>query len=113
VIDFYDFGKIIIDGKTYSHDLIVTPTCIISPWWRKEGHYLTKNDLNKILNESIEYIIIGTGFSGMMRISENLKEFLKTQCIPHFIGPTGEAVSRFNNTLKENEKVFGVFHLTC
>ena len=115
MIDFYSFGKIIIDGKIYNSDLIITPTSIISPWWRKEGHYLTKEDLKKILTDKIDYLIIGTGYSGMMKVSENLKEFLKKQFIPYFIGPTGEAVAKFNEALKDKEvkKVFGAFHLTC
>ncbi len=113
MIDFYSFGKIIVDGKKYNSDLIITPKSIISPWWRKEGHFLIKEDLDKILTDKIDYLIIGTGHSGMMRISENLKEFLNNQSIPYFIGPTGEAVAKFNEALKDNKKVFGAFHLTC
>ena len=30
MIDFYSFGKIIVDDKFYSSDLIITPTSIIS-----------------------------------------------------------------------------------
>jgi len=44
-IDYYDFGVIIVDGRKYSRDLIITPKRIISNWWRVEGHKLCLEDL--------------------------------------------------------------------
>lgn len=113
MIDFYEFGKIVIDGKTYTSDLIITPIRIIHPWWRKKGHYLTKEDLREILDESIEFIVIGRGFFGVMIVSDELKEFFREKNIPYFAGLTREATNKYNDALSEYKKVYGAFHLTC
>ena len=47
-IERYSFGIIVIDGKTYTDDLIILPDGkILKPWWRQQGHQLTMDDLYK------------------------------------------------------------------
>lgn len=36
----YSFGKITIDGQTFTSDLIIYPGRIDPSWWRREGHFL-------------------------------------------------------------------------
>jgi len=40
MIEHYSFGRIVIDGKEYTKDLIIYPDKIRANWWRKEGHKL-------------------------------------------------------------------------
>ena len=61
-IDSYSFGIIMIDGKTYTSDVIVFPERVFSPWWRKEGHFLRMEDLAEVLREKPDIIVIGTGY---------------------------------------------------
>ncbi len=35
-IDHYVFGKMVVDGKTYTSDLIVYPDRVDPSWWRPE-----------------------------------------------------------------------------
>jgi len=49
-IDQYAFGKIVIDGKTYTSDVIIYPEKVDASWWRKEGHRLQPADLEKIVS---------------------------------------------------------------
>ena len=37
-ITSYRFGKIDIDGRTYTSDVMITPERGVDAWWRKEGH---------------------------------------------------------------------------
>ena len=37
-ISAYRFGKIHIDGRAYSSDVIITPERVVDTWWRKQGH---------------------------------------------------------------------------
>lgn len=33
----YRFGRIDIDGRTYTSDVIITPERVIDSWWRQRG----------------------------------------------------------------------------
>ncbi|MCX7973603.1 MAG: MTH938/NDUFAF3 family protein, partial [Candidatus Aminicenantes bacterium] len=63
-IDFYEFGRIIVNGQEYHHDLILLPDRIIYPWWRIEGHNLALIDLEDIWSQEANFFIIGTGAYG-------------------------------------------------
>jgi len=39
-IEAYRFGRISIDGRAYTGDLIICPDGIRTDWWRPEGHSL-------------------------------------------------------------------------
>jgi hypothetical protein len=39
-IDHYEFGRIIIDGREETKDLIILPDRVVRNWWRQEGHAL-------------------------------------------------------------------------
>ncbi|MDH3330302.1 MAG: MTH938/NDUFAF3 family protein, partial [Desulfobulbaceae bacterium] len=82
LIASYSFGRIEINHKVYSNDIIILPDgCIISPWWRKEGHRLEIADLGELISTKPEIIIAGTGASGLMKTSADLQEFLAQRSI--------------------------------
>lgn len=111
IIESYEFGKIVIDGKVYKSDLIILGDKIIENWWREEGHFLQITDLIEIFNFKPEVLIIGTGASGFMRISDDLLKKLQNEKIEYHILKTNEAVKKFNEI--KNKKKAGAFHLTC
>ncbi len=113
IIEHYDFGEIIVDGKKYSRDLIITPSRIISDWWRIEGHMLFLKDLEDILDEEFEYLVIGTGYYGFMRVSDEVFKEMNRRGVKVIAKPTGEAVKEFNTLSSRGAKVVGAFHLTC
>ena len=43
-VEHYSFGRITIDGKTYTSDVIVIKGEVRS-WWRKEGHRVALDDI--------------------------------------------------------------------
>ena len=51
MIDNYSFGSIIIDGQTYSHDVIVAGSKV-TDWRRRTSHEVTIDDLAPILDEN-------------------------------------------------------------
>jgi hypothetical protein len=111
-IDNYSFGKIVIDGKAYTSDIIVYPGRVDASWWRKEGHYLREEDLVDIVAAAPEVVIIGTGNSGVMRVPQKTVDFLESKGIRVFVETTGEAVKIFNEQ-HGGGKTVGAFHLTC
>ena len=113
IIDYYDFGVVIVDGRKYSRDLIITPKRIISNWWRVEGHKLCLEDLREVLDEEFEYLVIGTGYYGFMKVLDEVLEEMAHRKVRVIAKPTSEAVKVFNKLVKEGKKVVGAFHLTC
>ncbi len=111
-IDSYQFGEIIIDGKTYTSDLIIFSDSVESDWWRKEGHLLQIEDLSGVIEAKPEIIVIGRGASGCMIIASEVKEYLKAHKIKLISQNTNEACQTFNQ-LYPNSKIVGLFHLTC
>lgn len=111
-IDDYSFGKIVIDGKTYTTDVIVFPDRVDASWWRKEGHYLQKGDLKDVSAAGPDIVIIGTGNWGEMVVPKEILDFFGSMGIDTFAEKTAKAVSLFNSQPKD-KKVIGAFHLTC
>ena len=112
-IEDYEFGMIKVDGRVFTSDIIVTPSKIISGWWRKEGHKLFLEDLEKynVLNEEYDAIVIGTGYNGMMEVSNEVKNKFSNKEL--YILPTQEAVKKFNELINQGKRVLGLFHITC
>jgi hypothetical protein len=111
-IDEYRFGKMVIAGKTYTTDVIVYPDRVDSSWWRKEGHYLQKEDLKDIVNAAPDIVIIGRGNWGVMEVPKETLDFLEANGIRAYAEKTAKAVELFNSQPKDG-KVIGAFHLTC
>ena len=111
-IDGYVFGRMIIDGKTYTADVIVYPDRVDPSWWRKEGHYLNKEDLPDIIKAKPAILVIGTGNMGVMQVPEVTIKYIEKQGIEVHVAKTGQAVEIFNE-LSSGKKVIGAFHLTC
>ncbi|MCS7233663.1 MAG: MTH938/NDUFAF3 family protein [Synergistetes bacterium] len=112
-IEKYKFGTIVIDGIEYKSDVVVTPEGVFSDWWRIEGHKLHFEDIEEFLSKSvIDVLIVGTGASGIMKVTEDLLKELKARGIEVIALPSQEACEIYNK-LKDRKRVMGVFHLTC
>lgn len=111
-IQHYSFGRITIDGKTYTSDVIIYPGRVDSSWWRKDGHFLQIDDLREAIDARPEVIIIGTGYSGIMKVSEEVTSSLKSMKIDAHVARTTDAVNLFNE-LSEKRKTIACLHLTC
>ncbi|MDH5754188.1 MAG: Mth938-like domain-containing protein [Candidatus Bathyarchaeota archaeon] len=115
MIDSYDFGVIVINGKRYTSDVIVFPERVIDGWWRREGHRLCVEDLKEIFKREPkpEVLVVGTGYYGLVKVSPEVENALKSHGIELVAQPTREACQTFNELLKSNRRVAGTFHLTC
>lgn len=111
MIDSYSFGSITIDGKNYSHDVIVSDEKVIS-WWRATSHEVNINDLELILEQKPKLVIFGSGASGAMKVLPEAEQYLKQRDIKIKTLMTGEATKEFNRQASK-PGVVGAFHLTC
>jgi len=113
-IEHYNFGSIKISGRLYDHDILILPTGVES-WWRKQGHSVCLEDLEKIWQFAPDLMIFGKGWMGMMQVSEIIMNHLSTKGIEVIAALTKDAVDFYNEySEKYPEKVvIGAFHLTC
>lgn len=111
-IESYSFGRILIDGTLYEHDLIITPHAIVQNWWRKEGHEVSVFDLAEALAAQPKRIIIGTGADGACRVLREVVVYCAARGIELIVAPTPEAVAEYN-TLEDASETVCALHLTC
>ena len=111
-IEDYQFGRMVINGKTYNRDLILLPDRIQDNWWRKEGHCLNIEDIQAVLDAKPDVLVVGTGSYGIMKIPENIRQAVERAGIQMHSAKTGEAWQLYNN-IRTKQPCAGAFHLTC
>jgi len=112
MIESYDFGRIVINGKRFGSDLIIFPDRVNSNWWRKEGRILSADDVKEIVDARPEVLIVGTGYSGLMKILPQTERCLESSGI-ELIAAKTEKACKIYNELSKSRKVVGALHLTC
>lgn len=113
-IDGYSFGVMTIGGREFTTDIILHPDGRIQDnWWRPQEHNLLPDDITTVLDATPEKLVIGTGASGMMRVSESVVDLFKNRGIEVEICRTAVAVMEFNEAVEAGKVVAACFHLTC
>lgn len=112
-IDDYTFGKIIVDGHTYTADVIITPERVTDGWWRKEGHRLDESDLDEIIRANPDCLLVGTGYFGRMKIPLETIQYLQTKNIHLEYAPTKDAIGKLDQLQKQYARIVTALHLTC
>jgi hypothetical protein len=112
-IEDYQFGRIVIDGKIYTSDVIIFPDRVMRNWRREEGHMLSPADLWDVIREEPDVLVVGTGNSGMMWVSPETRRYLMERGIRLVEEMTREACKTYNHLSSSGEKVVAALHLTC
>jgi len=120
MIEEYHFGSITIDNKTYNYDIEVRWSGEVLPWKRVESHLIDVEDVKRAAEQNPDTIVIGTGETGAVRVSEEAQKFIQEKKIRLIIDRTEEATRTFNVVNEdskeeegEQDNVIGLFHLTC
>ena len=111
-IEGYSFGNIVIDGRQYSKDLIIYPDHIDCPWWRKDGHSLVSEDVSEILQAPPDFLVVGTGSPGLLRLPAATHRRLKEAGMEVIIESTEQACKTYNR-LRSQGRTVAALHLTC
>jgi len=112
-IDSYEFGRIVIDGVAYNNDCLILAGSVRPNWWRKQGHTLSIEDVQPIIEAKPQVLIIGTGTSGMMKVPAETHNFLTEHKIEVETLSTSRAVELFNKLSAQGTNVAAALHLTC
>lgn len=112
MIESYNFGKIVIDGKGYTDDVIVFPDRVKDGWWREEGHSLNPKDLEEVMRAEPDVLIVGTGAYGRMSVPPGTREFIESEGIELIVEKTEKACDSYNKVSGEKTAI-AALHLTC
>jgi len=112
-IDSYQFGKIVIDGASYSSDCIILGDSVNSNWWRKQGHSLSAEDIETIIAAKPSVLVVGCGSSGLMKVPDETRQVLQEHDIRLEAVDTAKAVQKFNELSETGINVAAALHLTC
>ncbi|MFP4446151.1 MAG: Mth938-like domain-containing protein [Desulfosudaceae bacterium] len=113
MIEDYSFGKMTINGATYTSDLLIYPDKTVhDQWWRQSGHMLRLADIADMIATGPEVIVAGTGDSGLMKPEAGLEEALADRGIELITRPSKKAAALYNE-LVAIRRVAACFHLTC
>jgi hypothetical protein len=116
-IDKTKFGSITVAGEKYTHDIIIRLNGKIEHRKKKlstevygTSHIISLAEAEYIYEEGADYIIIGTGQSGLVKLSDEAIEFFALKECRPFLLITSEAIHAWN---KAKGSTIGLFHITC
>jgi hypothetical protein len=116
-IDKTKFGSITVAGKKHTHDIIIRLDGSIENRKKKlskevfgTSHTISLAEAEFVYEEGAENVIIGTGQSEMVQLSDEAIEFFTLKDCKFHLLPTTEAIKLWN---KAKGAVIGLFHITC
>ena len=112
-IDSYRFGEMLVNGQSFTSDLIIYDDRVDDQWWRENGHTVLLQDLGDIVDESPEVLVVGRGKLGAMKIPQATIDAVEEAGIQLIDARTEEAIEVYNQIAHTGKHVVGAFHLTC
>ncbi len=117
IIDKTKFGSITIDGEMYENDVLIRLSGKVKKRKKKlsrevygTSHIISRAEAEYIYEDGAEHIIIGTGQSDMVKLSDEASDFFQQkECRPALF-PTPEAIHVWNEA---KGLTIGLFHITC
>jgi len=116
-IDSTSFGSITVEGETYDYDILIRLNGQVE---RREkalskeiygtSHTVSFEEAKYIYEEGTEKIIIGTGQTGFVVLSEEAEDFFTERKCGIELFPTPWAIERWNEI---EGRITAVFHVTC
>ncbi|MBA7533279.1 hypothetical protein ES705_25514 [subsurface metagenome] len=112
IIDSYQFGLIVVNGKKYTSDVIIFPDSVTDNWWRRTGHQLCLDDIVEVLAENPQVLVVGIGASGLMKVLPEVRQLVEAQGIELIVEATDKACHTYNQFCHSRRAV-AALHLTC
>lgn len=116
-IDGTKFGNITIKGKTYEHDVMINLQGEVSKRKKKlskekfgTSHKISRQEAEYIYQEGADKLIIGTGQTGFVELSDEAAGFLDQKKCQVELLPTPDAIKKWN---RAGDGTIGLFHVTC
>ncbi len=115
-IDYPGFGRVVVDGRTYDHDIIieneeVRPRDKAPSRSLKSRYGHTPLTGNEAIPWSGDRLIIGTGYSGRLPVLDEIAEKAVSERVRLQIMPTSEACAVISGL--KAEEFTAILHVSC
>lgn len=112
------FGEIIIDGKKYGQVLIIGKTVFERDEEKLQGlfdttHQIGDWEIEKLIGNSPEVVVIGTGQSGVLKVEKEFLEQMEKVNVEVMLALTPEAIKIYNQRIEKGKRVNALIHTTC
>lgn len=116
-IDSTSFGSITVEGKKFEYDILIRRDGNVEKRKKKlskeiygTSHILSLEEARHIYETGMEKLIIGTGQTGFVELSNEAETFFREKQCEVELQPTPEAIENWN---RAKGKVAAMFHITC
>jgi hypothetical protein len=116
-IDSTRFGQIKIEGEVFENDVIIRLDGEVKKRKKKlskaiygTSHVISLDEAKYIYEEGAEGLIIGSGQSGMVKLSEEAAAYFQARNCRVQLLPTPQAIRLWNQS---QGAILGLFHVTC
>ena len=116
-IDKTKFGSITVNGEKHADDILIRLDGTVEKRKKKlskevfgTSHTISLAEAEYVYEKGAEGLIIGSGQSDMVKLSDEAKEFFKQKKCQVELYPTPEAIEAWN---KVKGPIIGLFHITC
>jgi len=117
IIDSTKFGSITIAGQVFEHDVVIRLNGEVKKRKKKlskvvfgTSHTISIEEAKDLYEVGVKQVIIGTGQSGMVKLSDEAAHYFAEKKCQIRLLPTPEAIRAWNETTGE---MIGMFHITC
>lgn len=117
IIDKTKFGSITVAGKKYESDVLIRLDGKVGKRKKKlsreiygTSHIMSLAEAEYIYEDGVKTIIIGSGQSGMLKLSDEAAAFFQGKDCKVELLPTPKAIHLWNRSEKST---IGLFHITC
>ncbi len=116
-IDKTKFGSITVSGEKFDYDILIRLNGKVEKRKKKlskeifgTSHVISSAEAEHIYEDGAAQLIIGSGQSGMAKLSDEAVAFFKKKGCAVTLLPTPEAAESWNDSKGE---IIGLFHITC
>jgi hypothetical protein len=116
-IDRTKFGSITIEGRDFDFDIVIGIGGKVTKRKKKlskeiygTSHILSLPEIKHIFKKEAQHLIIGSGQSGMVKLSDEAKKYLQGKGCQVELLPTPQAIKAWN---RAKGQAIGLFHITC
>jgi hypothetical protein len=111
------FGSITIAGEIFDHDVIIRLNGKVKKRKKKlskevygTSHIISLAEAEQVYEDGARQIIVGTGQSGMAKLSDEADSYFQRKGCQVKLLPTPEAMRCWNES---EGAAIGLFHVTC
>jgi len=116
-IDGTEFGRIVIAGESFNHDVVIRLSGKVKKRKKKlskevfgTSHTISREEVEAVYDEGAELLIFGTGQEGVAKMSGDALAFLKEKGCEVIAMRTPDAIEAWNEA---KGMAIGLFHITC